>query len=57
MFKSVVYAILISGIACLRGFEADRDAKGVGHAATSAVVSSLFLIVVADAIITVLMNQ
>jgi phospholipid/cholesterol/gamma-HCH transport system permease protein len=57
LFKSVVYAILISGIACLRGLEAEKDAKGVGHAATSAVVSSLFLIVLADAIITVLLNQ
>ena len=57
IFKSLVYAVLISGIACLRGFEAEKDAKGVGHAATSAVVSSLFLIVVADAFITLLLNQ
>ena len=56
IFKSIVYAILISGIACLRGFDAEKDAKGVGKAATSAVVSSLFLVVVADAIITVLLN-
>ena len=56
LFKSVTYAVLISGISCLRGIEAERDAKGVGHAATSAVVSSIFLIVIADAMITVILN-
>ncbi|MFN3077657.1 MAG: MlaE family ABC transporter permease, partial [Alphaproteobacteria bacterium] len=31
--KSVVFAILIACVGCLRGYEAERDAKGVGNAA------------------------
>jgi phospholipid/cholesterol/gamma-HCH transport system permease protein len=53
LLKSVVFAFLIGSISCFRGFHADNDAKGVGNAATSAVVSSIFLVVVADAFITI----
>ncbi len=54
--KSIVFAVLISVIGCLRGYEADCDAKGVGKAATSSVVSGIFLIIIADGIITVLFS-
>ena len=56
IMKSIVFAVLIAAIGCLRGFEAENDAKGVGSAATSSVVSGIFLIVVADAVITALIN-
>ncbi len=51
--KSIIFAFLIATISCFRGFHADNDAKGVGNAATAAVVSSIFLVVIADAIITI----
>jgi phospholipid/cholesterol/gamma-HCH transport system permease protein len=54
--KSIVFAILIACVGCLRGYEAERDAKGVGKAATSSVVSGVFLIVVADGILTMIFN-
>ena len=54
--KSVVFAILIACVGCLRGYEAERDAKGVGKAATSSVVSGVFLVVVADGILTMIFN-
>lgn len=54
--KSIIFAILISAIGCLRGYEAERDAKGVGRAATSSVVSGIFLIVVADGLLTLVFN-
>jgi phospholipid/cholesterol/gamma-HCH transport system permease protein len=54
IIKSMVFAFLISAAGCMRGFQADRDAQGVGRATTSAVVSGIFLVVVADAIMTVL---
>jgi phospholipid/cholesterol/gamma-HCH transport system permease protein len=57
IMKSIVFAVLIAAIGCLRGFEAENDAKGVGSAATSSVVSGIFLIVVADAVITALLNN
>src|SRR5205814_10594858 len=43
-------------IACQRGLAARGGAEGVGRATTSAVVTSLFAIVVIDAIFTVLYN-
>jgi len=52
--KSFVFAILISGVGCLRGFQAKGGASAVGHAATSAVVSSIFLIVLFDSIFAVI---
>ena len=56
IIKSFVFAILIASIGCLRGFEAENDAKGVGKATTSSVVSGIFLIVVADAIINAILS-
>ena len=55
--KSVVFAFLVAAIGCFRGLEADNDAKGVGNATTSAVVSGIFLIVLADTLLTFLYPQ
>ena len=55
--KSLVFAILIAGVGCMRGFEASGDAQSVGRSATSAVVSGIFLIAIANAIITVLFSM
>jgi phospholipid/cholesterol/gamma-HCH transport system permease protein len=52
--KSLVFAVLITLAGCLRGFEARNDAQSVGRSATSAVVTSIFLIIVADALMTLL---
>ena len=52
--KSVIFALLVSWIACLRGFQTKGGAAAVGNAATSAVVSSLFLIILFDSIIAVI---
>jgi phospholipid/cholesterol/gamma-HCH transport system permease protein len=46
--KSVVFALIISWIGCLRGFETRGGADAVGNAATSAVVTSIFLIILFD---------
>jgi phospholipid/cholesterol/gamma-HCH transport system permease protein len=54
LVKSAVFAFLIAAVGCMRGFEAGSDAKGVGRSATSAVVSGIFLIVIADALLTFL---
>ena len=48
LVKSVVFAALISGISCQRGLQVRGGAEAVGAATTSAVVSSIFLIIVAD---------
>jgi len=52
--KSVVFAVLIAWIGCLRGFQTRGGADAVGNAATSAVVSSIFLIILFDSFFAVL---
>lgn len=52
LVKSLFFALIIAAVGCYRGFEADRDAKGVGKAATSAVVSGIFMVIVADFFVT-----
>lgn len=54
VFKAAVFGILIAMAGCFRGLQCGRSASAVGFAATSAVVTSIVLIIVADAIITVL---
>jgi phospholipid/cholesterol/gamma-HCH transport system permease protein len=54
--KTVFFGLSIALIACQRGLAAGGGAEGVGRATTSAVVTSLFAIVVVDAIFTVLFN-
>jgi phospholipid/cholesterol/gamma-HCH transport system permease protein len=56
LVKSAVFALLIAGIGCERGFQARGGAESVGHATTSAVVSGLFLIIVADSVFAILFN-
>jgi len=52
VLKGVVFAAIIALVGCMRGFQSSSDAQGVGRATTSAVVTSIFLVVVADAILT-----
>jgi phospholipid/cholesterol/gamma-HCH transport system permease protein len=56
VLKSVVFALAVSLIACQRGLAAHGGAEGVGRSTTSAVVTSLFALVVLDAIFTMLFN-
>jgi phospholipid/cholesterol/gamma-HCH transport system permease protein len=54
--KAAVFALLIAGIGCLRGFQVRGGAAEVGKATTSAVVSSIFLIILADAVFAVILR-
>ncbi|MFO7813038.1 MAG: ABC transporter permease [Pelovirga sp.] len=54
ILKAAVFGVLVAGSGCFRGLQCGRSASAVGFAATSAVVTSLVLIIVADAIITVI---
>jgi phospholipid/cholesterol/gamma-HCH transport system permease protein len=54
--KSVAFGVSVALIACQRGLSTQGGAEGVGRATTSAVVTSLFAIVVLDAMFTVLFN-
>jgi phospholipid/cholesterol/gamma-HCH transport system permease protein len=48
MVKSFVFGLIIALVGCLRGLQTGTGAESVGLSTTSAVVSSLVLIVVAD---------
>jgi len=56
VFKAVAFGLIIGLSGCLRGLQAERSAAGVGRAATSAVVTAILLLVVADAVFAVLFN-
>lgn len=54
--KGVIFALLVGGLGCLRGLQCRKDAAGVGEAATSAVVSGITAIILADAFFAFLCN-
>lgn len=54
LVMSLAFAIAIGLIACEQGFAASGGPQGVGSRTTSTVVTSLFAIVLLDAVITVL---
>ena len=56
IIKSVVFALLIAGVGCLRGFQASIGAESVGRTTTSAIVAGIFLIIVSDALFTVVFH-
>jgi len=54
IFKAGIFGILVATAGCFRGLQCGRSASAVGFAATSAVVTSIVLIIVADALVTVI---
>ncbi len=51
VFKGIVFGLIIGVVGCMRGLQTGSDAGAVGRAATSAVVTGITLIIVANAII------
>uniref|UniRef100_UPI004049D696 MlaE family ABC transporter permease n=2 Tax=Cephaloticoccus sp. TaxID=1985742 RepID=UPI004049D696 len=56
VIKASTFGVIIGLSGCLRGLQAERSAMGVGLAATSAVVTAILFIVVADAIYAVMFD-
>lgn len=54
--KSLVFAVLVALVGCLRGLQTEKSADSVGRMTTSAVVTSIFMIILADAVFTVLFH-
>lgn len=52
LIKGCTFGLLVAYSGCLRGMQCGRSASEVGNAATRAVVTSLLLIVIADALWT-----
>lgn len=57
LVKSLIFALVIAMSGCLRGLQSGKDSSAVGRATTSAMVTAILLIVVWDAITTILFNR
>ena len=57
LFKGLVFGVLVALAGCLRGLQSGRSSAAVGRAATSAVVTGIVWIVVADAILTLIYDR
>lgn len=47
--KGVVFGVIVAGVGCLRGLQTKKGPSAVGESTTRAVVSSILLIILADA--------
>ncbi len=54
--KSIVFGVLVAMAGCMRGIQCGRSASAVGQATTSAVVTGIVLIVVSDAVLTIIFD-
>jgi phospholipid/cholesterol/gamma-HCH transport system permease protein len=55
--KCAVFGVLIALSGCMRGMQCGRSASSVGDAATSAVVTGIIFIVIADSLMTIMCNR
>lgn len=56
IFKSALFAVLIATVGCFKGYQVRGGAASVGQATTSAVVVSIFLIILVDSILAVILR-
>ena len=56
IFKSVIFAVLISTVGCFKGYQVRGGAASVGQATTSAVVTSIFLVILVDSVLAVILR-
>ena len=54
LIKSVMFGAVITAVGCYEGFETGGGAEEVGRSTTSAVVMSIFLVIVVDLVFTTL---
>jgi len=52
--KGVVFGLIVSAVGCLRGLQTQQGPSAVGISTTRAVVTSILLIVIADAIFSII---
>src|SRR5690349_14391858 len=52
LVKSIVFALVITGVGCQEGFFTGAGSEQVGRSTTSAVVTSIFLVVFVDLVFT-----
>jgi phospholipid/cholesterol/gamma-HCH transport system permease protein len=51
--KGAVFGLIVAGIGCLRGLQTGKGPTAVGESTTRAVVTGILLIIIADAVFSV----
>lgn len=54
LIKAPVFALIVAMVACHRGFQVGHSAESIGRETTVSVVQSIFLVIVADAVFSVM---
>jgi phospholipid/cholesterol/gamma-HCH transport system permease protein len=57
LFKAPIFAFFIGVIGCMHGLRVTGSAESVGHETTRAVVKAIFLVIVLDALFSILFEQ
>ena len=57
LYKAPAYALIISLVGCFQGFSVQSNADSLGSQTTKSVVQSLFLIIIADAIYSIVYSK
>ena len=52
LIKAVMFGLVITAVGCLEGFSTGLGSEQVGRSTTSAVVKSIFMVVMVDLIFT-----
>jgi phospholipid/cholesterol/gamma-HCH transport system permease protein len=55
--KAPVFAFIIASVGCYQGFRVSGGAEAVGHRTTVCVVQSIFLVIVVDAVFSIIFTQ
>ena len=56
MIKAPVFAFLIAMVGCYEGFQVEGSAESVGRLTTQSVVEGIFLVIIVDAIFSILFS-
>jgi phospholipid/cholesterol/gamma-HCH transport system permease protein len=57
IIKAPVFAFIIAMVGCFEGFMVSRSAESVGRRTTAAVVEAIFLVIVLDALASILFSN
>lgn len=57
LIKAPVFALIIAGVGCFQGFQVGLSAESVGRQTTKAAVQSIFLIIIADALFSIVFSM
>lgn len=57
LIKAPVFALIIVNVGCMQGLLAKGGAEAVGHRTTRSVVQSIFLVIIVDALFSILFAQ